>query len=60
MVIAGGPSGQQPRAFETLPAGSTSYLVYGLNGSDDYCFTVAVVWSVDTVGQTDQICTRRR
>ncbi|MEO3779657.1 tetratricopeptide repeat protein [Micromonospora sp. B11E3] len=59
VVIAGSPSGQQPRAFETLPPGSTSYLVHGLDRDDDYCFTVAVVWSVDKVGQTGQVCTRR-
>ncbi|MFF3869134.1 tetratricopeptide repeat protein [Micromonospora sp. NPDC001898] len=60
VVLAKGQSGQEPRAFETLPPGSTSLLVYGLDRADDYCFTVAVVWSVDTVGRSSQVCTDRR
>ncbi|WP_405111933.1 tetratricopeptide repeat protein [Micromonospora sp. NBC_01405] len=59
VVLAKGQSGQEPRAFETLPPGSTSLLVYGLDRADDYCFTVAVVWSVETVGRTSQVCTNR-
>ncbi|MFI1195546.1 tetratricopeptide repeat protein [Micromonospora sp. NPDC020750] len=60
VVLAKGQSGQEPRAFETLPPGSTSLLVYGLDRADDYCFTVAVVWSVETVGRSSQVCTNRR
>ncbi|WP_320064821.1 tetratricopeptide repeat protein [Micromonospora sp. RTGN7] len=60
VVLAGAPSGQEPRAFETLPAGSTSWLVHGLDTTNDYCFTIAVVWAADTVGRTRQVCTRRR
>ncbi|WP_405095094.1 tetratricopeptide repeat protein [Micromonospora sp. NBC_01412] len=60
VVLARGQSGQQPRAFETLPPGSTSLLVYDLDRANDYCFTVAVVWSVETVGRTSQVCTNRR
>ncbi|MCX4473613.1 tetratricopeptide repeat protein [Micromonospora sp. NBC_01655] len=60
VVLARGQSGQEPRAFETLPPGSTSLLVYGLDRTADYCFTVAVVWSVETVGRTGQVCTNRR
>ncbi|MER5703331.1 tetratricopeptide repeat protein [Micromonospora sp. NPDC002296] len=60
VVLAKGQPGQEPRAFETLPPGSTSLLVYGLDRADDYCFTVAVVWSVETVGRTSPVCTDRR
>ncbi|WP_432957658.1 tetratricopeptide repeat protein [Micromonospora haikouensis] len=60
VVLAGAPSGRQPDAFETLPAGTTSFLVHGLDRTNDYCFTVAVVWSADTVGRSRQVCTRRR
>ncbi|MFC8849220.1 MULTISPECIES: tetratricopeptide repeat protein [unclassified Micromonospora] len=59
VVLAGAPSGRQPNAFETLPAGTTSFLVHGLDRTSDYCFTVAVVWSADTVGRSRQVCTRR-
>ncbi|MBO4205756.1 tetratricopeptide repeat protein [Micromonospora echinofusca] len=60
VVISGGRSGQQPRAFEELPAGSGRYVVHGLDRTTDYCFTVAVVYSVDTVGRARAVCTTRR
>lgn len=60
VVISGGRAGQAQTAFADLPAGTTSFVVYGLNRSTDYCFTVAVVWSTDTVARAEQVCTRRR
>ncbi|MEU8333019.1 tetratricopeptide repeat protein [Micromonospora sp. NPDC048839] len=60
VVIAGGRTGQDRNVFATLPAGTTSYVIYALNRTNDYCFTVAVVWSTDTVANSEQVCTRRR
>ncbi|MEH1097330.1 tetratricopeptide repeat protein [Micromonospora sp. CPCC 205739] len=60
VVISGGRAGQDPRAFQELPAGTNSFVVYGLDRTNDYCFTVAVVWSTDTVARARQVCTRRR
>ncbi|MDO3700320.1 tetratricopeptide repeat protein [Micromonospora sp. C28SCA-DRY-2] len=60
VVISGGRAGQAQTAFADLPAGTSSFVVYGLNRSTDYCFTVAVVWSADTVARAEQVCTRRR
>ncbi|MFG1842947.1 tetratricopeptide repeat protein [Micromonospora sp. NPDC049175] len=60
VVIAGGRTGQERNVFATLPAGTTSYVIYALNRTNDYCFTVAVVWSTDTVANSAQVCTRRR
>ncbi|MEU4474316.1 tetratricopeptide repeat protein [Micromonospora sp. NPDC023888] len=60
VVIAGGRTGQDRNVFATLPAGTTSYVIYALNRTNDYCFTVAVVWSTDTVASSEQVCTRRR
>ncbi|MGI5522524.1 tetratricopeptide repeat protein [Micromonospora sp. CA-259024] len=60
VVIAGGRTGQERNVFATLPAGTTSYVIYALNRTNDYCFTVAVVWSTDTVASSEQVCTRRR
>ncbi|WP_433131095.1 tetratricopeptide repeat protein [Micromonospora sp. CA-240977] len=60
VVIAGGRTGQNRNVFATLPAGTTSYVIYALNRTNDYCFTVAVVWSTDTVASSEQVCTRRR
>ncbi|MEH0971127.1 tetratricopeptide repeat protein [Micromonospora sp. CPCC 205546] len=59
VVISGGRVGQTQTAFANLPAGTTAFVVYGLNRSTDYCFTVAVVWSTDTIARAQQVCTRR-
>ncbi|MEH1164391.1 tetratricopeptide repeat protein [Micromonospora sp. CPCC 205539] len=60
VVVAGGRVGQDRNVFATLPAGTSSYIIYALNRTNDYCFTVAVVWSTDTVASSEQVCTRRR
>ncbi|MET8835829.1 tetratricopeptide repeat protein [Micromonospora sp. NPDC004540] len=60
VVVAGGRAGQPQRTFLSLPAGSVDYIAYGLDRTTDYCFTVAVVWSTDTVARTTPVCTKRR
>jgi hypothetical protein len=60
VLISGGRAGQEQRAFQQLPAGTTNYVVYGLNEQSDYCFTVAVVYTVDHVAASRQLCTNRR
>ncbi|WP_428961239.1 tetratricopeptide repeat protein [Micromonospora fluostatini] len=60
VVVSGGRSGQDPRAFTELPAGTTTYTVHNLDRGTDFCFTVAVVWSTDSVGRSRPICTNRR
>jgi hypothetical protein len=59
VLISGGRTGQQRRAFQQMPAGSTDYVVYGLNERADYCFTVAVVYSADVVAGAPPVCTAR-
>ncbi|RZT77176.1 tetratricopeptide repeat protein [Micromonospora violae] len=60
VIIAGGRTGQEHNIFATLPAGTTSFVVYALNRTNDFCFTVAVAWSTDTVARSPQVCTHRR
>ncbi|SIN40645.1 tetratricopeptide repeat protein [Micromonospora cremea] len=60
VIVSAGRAGQGKNAIATLPAGTTSFVVYALNRANDYCFTVAVVWSTDTVASADEVCTRRR
>ncbi|MFB9239917.1 tetratricopeptide repeat protein [Plantactinospora siamensis] len=60
VVIAGGRRGQQPQAFQDLPAGTHNFTVYGLSTAQDYCFTVGIAYSADTVGRSRQVCTNRR
>jgi hypothetical protein len=59
VVVAGGRVGQELRAFQELPGGSTGYVVYGLERQTNYCFSVAVVYSVTVVGRADPVCTER-
>ncbi|GAA2540840.1 hypothetical protein GCM10010435_05350 [Winogradskya consettensis] len=59
VLISGGRTGQERRAFQQLPAGTTEYIVYGLNERNDYCFTVAVIYTVDKVGASAPVCTDR-
>lgn len=59
VVIAGGRRGQEPQAFQDLPAGSNAFHVYGLNRDLDYCFIVGVVYSADMVGRAAPVCTNR-
>ncbi|MFI7307012.1 tetratricopeptide repeat protein [Micromonospora aurantiaca] len=60
VVVAGGRAGQPQGTFATLPAGSADYIAYGLDRTTDYCFTVALVWSTDSVARTGPVCTKRR
>ena len=59
VVISAGPTGQQPRAIEELPAGTDNYVVYGLGTTGDYCFVVGVVYSGGVVGNAKPVCTDR-
>jgi hypothetical protein len=60
ILISGGRTGQPQRAFQQLPAGTTNYVVYGLNQQLDYCFTVAIVYATDRIATSPQLCTVRR
>ena len=60
VLISGGRTGQEQRAFQQLPAGTTEYVVYGLNKQNNYCFTVAVVYTVDQVAASKAVCTKRK
>jgi hypothetical protein len=59
VLISGGRTGQKPRVFQQLPAGTTEYVVYGLNDTQNYCFTVAVAYATDNIAASPQVCTKR-
>jgi hypothetical protein len=59
VLISGGRQGAGTSAFQTLPAGSTNYVVYGLNEGLDYCFTVAVAYTTNKVAASAPLCTHR-
>ncbi|GAA4472597.1 tetratricopeptide repeat protein [Phytohabitans houttuyneae] len=58
--VSGAPEGQQQRPFEDLPAGTTSYVVHGLNQTDDFCFEIAVVYPGNRLGKAKPVCTTRQ
>ncbi|GIJ29421.1 hypothetical protein Vqi01_45830 [Micromonospora qiuiae] len=60
VIVSGGRSGQAPSPFADLPAGTESFVVYSLDRRLDYCFTVAVAWSTETVARSGEVCTKRR
>jgi hypothetical protein len=60
VLISGGRTGESRRVFQQLAAGTATYVVYGLNEQLDYCFTVAVVYTVDQVAASAPACTKRR
>lgn len=59
VIVSGGRAGQESRAFKELPAGSTSYTVPNLSRSNNYCFTITIVYSVDVVARSEPVCTSR-
>jgi tetratricopeptide (TPR) repeat protein len=58
--VSGAPKGQPQRPFEDLPAGTTNYVVHGLNQEDDFCFEIAVVYTANTIGRAKPVCTTRQ
>jgi hypothetical protein len=59
VVVSAGQAAQPPRAIQELPAGTASYVVYGLPPGTDYCFVVSVVYSTQTIGRAAPVCTKR-
>ncbi|GAB2930580.1 hypothetical protein GCM10027280_17600 [Micromonospora polyrhachis] len=59
VIVSGSRAGQETRAFKELPAGSTSYTVPNLSRSNNYCFTITIVYSVDVVARSESVCTSR-
>jgi hypothetical protein len=59
VVVAGARAGQQMRAFQQLPAGTTSYVIYGLNEALNYCFSVVAADSPGRLDTAEEACTHR-
>jgi hypothetical protein len=58
-IVAGGRDGIASAPVRTLDPGHTTITISGLNTDFDYCFTVAAVWSADTVTSSPRTCTHR-
>jgi hypothetical protein len=59
VVLSAGRPGQPRRTFQTLPAGTSRFTVYGLAQDSNYCFGVAVAYSPTVVKAAPPVCTAR-
>ncbi|MBB4697935.1 fibronectin type III domain-containing protein [Paractinoplanes abujensis] len=59
ILVSGGRAGQPQKPFQQLPAGSSDYVVYGLNETTNYCFTIAVAYGTNNIDRSAPVCTKR-
>jgi hypothetical protein len=59
VVLSAGRPGQTRRTFQTLPAGSSRFTVYGLAQGTNYCFGVGIAYSPAVVKTAPSVCTAR-
>jgi hypothetical protein len=60
VLLSAGRPGEARHLFQTVPAGTESFVVYGLAEGTDYCFTVAIAYSTDLVAMSSPVCTARK
>jgi Tetratricopeptide repeat/Fibronectin type III domain len=58
-IVAGGRDDAGSSPFTTVDPGRTTATIYGLRTDTNYCFTVAAVWSADTIMTSPRTCTQR-
>src|SRR5690606_17572112 len=58
-IVTGAREGEPFRALDSVPAGRTSSVIYGLNTRYNYCFTVAAVWAPEVITPSSRTCTNR-
>jgi hypothetical protein len=58
-LVTGGRVGTGARPLESVPAGRTRSIVYGLNSKFDYCFVVSAIYSASVIAPSIRICTHR-
>lgn len=58
-MIVGNREGEGSRRFAMPPNGATEASITGLNKKYDYCFSVMLVYTIEDVKQSDQVCTNR-
>ena len=59
ILVSGGRAGQPQKPFQQLAAGSSDYVVYGLNEKLNYCFTVSVAYGTNNIARSLPVCTKR-
>jgi hypothetical protein len=60
IVISAAVAGEPMRPMQSLPAGTESYILPGLNPDRDYCVTVTIAYSPEHMVMASPVCTGRR
>ena len=58
-IVAGARDGEAFKAFESVPAGRTTLVIYGLNVGYNYCFTISAIWAPEVITPSIRTCTSR-
>jgi Fibronectin type III domain len=58
-IVAGGRDGTPSAPVQSLEPGHTTTTIFGLRTDANYCYTVAAVWSADTIMASPRTCTHR-
>lgn len=59
VILSAGRPGKPRTTFQTLPAGTSTFTVYGLSASGNYCFSVGVAYPSRQVLTAQPVCTAR-
>ena len=60
IIVSAARAGEPMRALQSLPAGTESMTLPGLNPQSDYCVTVTVAYAADHLVMAPAACTNRR
>lgn len=59
-IVAGNREDEAPRRMGVPAKGATETTLLSLNRNYDYCFTILLVYTVDDIRQSQQVCTNRK
>ena len=58
-IVFGARKGAAMELMQTLDPGHTTATISGLNPTQNYCFTVGALYSIDKVPKSNEVCTAR-
>lgn len=59
VIVSAAPAGEPMRAMQSLPQGTRSYTLLGLNPKRDYCVAVTIAYSTERMVMSEPVCTSR-
>jgi hypothetical protein len=60
IIVSAAPAGEPMKALQSLPAGTESFTLPGLNPDRNYCVTVAIAYRSDHIVMASPACTSRK